>query len=237
MMQLSQIYLSDEDSELPPFLRHCQESAQQAIAHTRYVLYDHATLRSFISQHYDGDVVAAYDKLAPYAYRSDLGRYCLLHTLGGWYIDVAIRPLLRFGVPEMTEVFAFRESNRLAGSSWGVSNGALYSKPGHAIFATAISLIVENCRNENYGFNSLCPSGPNLLGRAFALNNSVENIIFGDVMLLTPGYKKVNKSMVLPTGDIFAFFKPSAGGDLKSLGATGVNNYNELYNSRLVYKK
>ena len=28
-------------------------------------------------------------------YRSDLARYCLLYELGGWYLDIALKPLIR----------------------------------------------------------------------------------------------------------------------------------------------
>ena len=41
----------------------------------------------------------------------------------------------------------------------------------------------------------------------------------------------------LPDGTIFALKKPSSGGDLSALGATGVNNYNELWYTKNLYAK
>jgi hypothetical protein len=40
---------------------------------------------------------------------------------------------------------------------------------------------------------------------------------------------------VLPDGTIFAFHKPAGSGDLTTLGATGTNNYVELWQQRRVY--
>ncbi|QWD04656.1 hypothetical protein G6720_04145 [Polynucleobacter paneuropaeus] len=236
-MNFSQIYISDQDSDLPPYLKGCQDVAKNLISHNSYQLYDNESLKAFIVKHFDAEVADAFDMLNPYSYKSDLGRFCLLFVLGGWYLDIAIKPLLKIEVPSNVDLLAFREINRVAGASWGMCTGALYSRPNNPIFLMAIKMIVENCKNEYYGFNAICPTGPNLLGRAFAILDSVRNMMLGDVVFLTPGYQNPNKSMVLPSGDIFAHFKPSGGGDLVSLGSKGVNNYNDFYSSRTVYKK
>ena len=166
-----------------------------------------------------------------------MGRFCLLYELGGWYLDIALKPLSPINIPLSIDFFVFREAYRLVGTSWGVSTGVIYSKPKNPIFLTAIKSIVENCRNDYYGVNALSPTGPNLFGRAIAIHDGIENMAFGDVVYLTMGYENSNKAMVFPNGDIFGFFKPSSGGDLKKLGSKGVNNYNDFYNSKDIYKK
>jgi len=234
-MQLSQIYISDNGGELSNYLQQCQKITRQLIPHSQYQLFNNELLREFIDKNFDKDVLESYDKLKPYSYRSDLGRFCLMYILGGWYLDIAIKPLIQINLPENVNIMVFRELLRMAGGSWGVYTGALYAKPNNLIFLTAIHLIIENCKKNYYGFNALCPTGPNLLGRAFALNDTVEGILFGDVLSLTPGYQIPNKSMVLPNGEIFAFFKAAGGGDLTRLGAKGVNNYNDFYNNKDIY--
>ena len=72
-------------------------------------------------------------------------------------------------------------------------------------------------------------------GKAIASIGIDQNVIIGDFMELTPSYNKKNKAMVLPDGSIFAFNKDAPGGDLKSLGCQGTNNYNELWKSQRIY--
>ena len=38
----------------------------------------------FLADHYEPNVLEAYRKLIPYAYRADLARYCIVNKLGGW---------------------------------------------------------------------------------------------------------------------------------------------------------
>ncbi len=36
-------------------------------------------------------MLQAFDRMKPYAYRADLGRYALLLQQGGWYFDIGTR--------------------------------------------------------------------------------------------------------------------------------------------------
>jgi mannosyltransferase OCH1-like enzyme len=89
-MNVSQIFLSDGDTQLSPFLKHATGTVKAAFPEASYTLYDKKSLRQFIVDNYEEEVVWAYDKLQPYAYKADLGRYCLLNKLGGWYMDVGV---------------------------------------------------------------------------------------------------------------------------------------------------
>jgi mannosyltransferase OCH1-like enzyme len=71
-LNVFQIYLSDVD-EIPPGVRACMQSVRAATPGYQYRLYDLASLRSFIQEHFPPDVLHAYDALRPYAYRADLG--------------------------------------------------------------------------------------------------------------------------------------------------------------------
>ena len=90
-------------------------------------------------------------------------------------------------------------------------------------------------KNNYYGLTPLCPTGPSLWGKAIASIGIDQNVIIGDFMELTPIHNTKNKAMVLPDGSIFAFNKDAPGGDLKSLGCQGTNNYNELWKSKRIY--
>ena len=234
-MNVSQIFLSDSDAELSPFLKHATGTVQGAFPNADYQLYNKETLRNFISENYGESVVSAYDCLKPYSYKADLGRFCLLNKLGGWYLDIGVRMVNPVEVGERIDFLAFRDIQRFSFTSWACATTVLYSKPDNTALQFAIEMIVNNCKNKYYGITPLCPTGPSLLGAALAANGGETNFVYGDYLELTPTHEQKNRAFVLPDGTIMAWSKPSGGGDLTGVGAKGVNNYNELWHARSVY--
>ena len=236
-MPVSQIFLSDaEDQELSPFLRHATSTVQGAFPNEEHTIYNKESLRQFIADNYDLDILWAYDSLRPYSYKADLGRFCLLNKLGGWYFDIAVRAAHQpVTVGSRVEFLAFRDIQRFSYTSWACATTVLYSKPDNTALVTAIEMIVNNCHEQYYGITPLCPTGPTLLGAALAANGGNVNHIFGDYLELTPTYEQKNRAFVLSDGTIMAWSKPSGGGDLTGVGAKGVNNYNELWHAKSVY--
>jgi mannosyltransferase OCH1-like enzyme len=234
-MEISQIFLSDTDQELSPFLRHAVSTVKSAFPNDNHTIYDKNSLRQFISDNYDADVLGAYDTLRPYSYKADLGRFCLLNKLGGWYFDIAVRVMNPVEVGDRIEWLAFRDIQRFSYTSWACATTVLYSKPDNIALTTAIEMIVNNCQEKYYGITPLCPTGPTLLGAALAANGGNANFVYGDYLELTPTHEQKNRAFVLPDGTIMAWSKPSGGGDLTGVGAKGVNNYNELWAARQVY--
>jgi mannosyltransferase OCH1-like enzyme len=235
-MQVSQIYLSDTDAALPPYIGSCVQAVRGFFPEFDHVLYNIRSAREFLNKEFGKEVLAAFDKLKPYAYKADLLRYCLLHQVGGWYFDVACRPLTPISVADAIETIAFRDMPIFHGTGWSCVNAVIYSRPKSAVFSRALELVLKNCNTNYYGINAICPTGPAVLGRAFALEGESESRVFGEYMFLTPMHQNRNAAFVLPDGVIFAMGKPADGGDLTSLGASGVNNYNDFYNSRSVYR-
>lgn len=236
-MNVSQIFLSDSDAELSPFLKHATGTVQGAFPNADYQLYNKETLRNFISENYGESVVSAYDCLKPYSYKADLGRFCLLNKLGGWYLDIGVRMVNPVEVGERIDFLAFRDIQRFSFTSWACATTVLYSKPDNTALQFAIEMIVNNCKNKYYGITPLCPTGPSLLGAALAANGGETNFVYGDYLELTPTHEQKNRAFVLPDGTIMAWSKPSGVGDLTGIGAKGVNNYNELWAAKQVYAK
>ena len=235
-MQVSQIFLSDDkDQKLSPFLRHATGTVQGAFPDQKYTIYSKESLRQFIADNYDLDVLWAYDSLRPYAYKADLGRFCLLNKLGGWYFDIAVRAAHQpVTVGSRVEFLAFRDIQRFSFTSWACSIGILYSQPNNPALQFAIEMIVKNCHEQYYGITPLCPTGPTLLGAALAANGGNANHVFGDYLELTPTHQNKNRAFILPDGTIMGWGKPSDGGDLTGLGAEGTNNYNQIWAERKV---
>jgi mannosyltransferase OCH1-like enzyme len=234
-MEISQIFLSDTDQELSPFLRHAVSTVKSTFPNDNHTVYNKNSLRQFIADNYDADVLGAYDALRPYSYKADLGRFCLLNKLGGWYFDIPVRVMNPVEVGDRIEWLAFRDIQRFSYTSWACATTVLYSKPNNSALTTAIEMIVNNCQEKYYGITPLCPTGPTLLGAALAANGGNANFVYGDYLELTPTYEQKNRAFVLPDGTIMAWSKPSGGGDLTGVGAKGVNNYNELWAERKVY--
>jgi len=235
-MQISQIFLSTDPTEqLSPFLKHATSTIDACFPEAEHVIYNSDSLRAFIADNYEEEVLWAYDCLAPFSYKADLGRFCLLNKLGGWYFDIGVRAFNAVDLSDRIEFLAFRDIQRFSFTSWACATTVLYSKPNNAALKDAIEMIVANCIEQYYGITPLCPTGPTLLGKALALNGSQENFIYGDYLELTPTYGQKNRAFVLPDGTIMAWSKPAGGGDLTGLGAKGVNNYNELWAARKVY--
>ncbi len=233
---ISQIYLTDAaDKTLPAFLAAAVTSVKSNFPGSRHTLYLNHELRRFIVDHFEAPVVQAYDSLVPYSYRADLGRYCLLFVKGGWYFDIAVQVITGIPVDDGVEFLAFRDRQLHSGTSWACSNAVLYSRPGNPVLKSAIDRVVRNCQEQYYGITPLCPTGPTVLGEALAENRANSRHVLGDSLELTPTRPKRNLAFVLPDGTLMAWGKPAEGGDLASLGAKGVHNYNDFWHARKVY--
>lgn len=235
-MNVSQIFLSDGKQQLSPFLEYASQTVRNAFSEADYTLYNNETLRQFIADNYNKDVLWAYDSLRPYSYKADLGRFCLLNKLGGWYLDIAVRMVNPVEVGDRIKFLAFRDIQRFSFTSWACATTILYSQPDNSALQFAIDMIVDNCREKYYGITPLCPTGPTLLGAALAANGGQTDFVYGDYLELTPTHEQKNRAFILPDGTIMAWSKPSGGGDLTGVGAKGVNNYNELWQARRVYE-
>ena len=241
MDPIVQIFISDHGGEPPELLRPAIHSVQQCFSAYRYTRYSGESLRSFIEQHFDREVLAAYDKLKPYAYKADLGRYCLLYEQGGWYADISI--LMRQAVGPMAAnvdlVYFFDLGDGVVPgrSLFDVSNSLIYAKPRLALMARAIEQVVRHCRDEFYGTSIYCPTGPTVLGAAIAAEPASPRLVSGHLMALTPNHPRRNLSYVLPDGQILALFKKGwmPPGEVLFGRREGTNNYADLWAQRQVY--
>lgn len=236
-----QIFISDQNTDPPELLRGAIDSVQQCFSAYRYMRHNGESLRAFIEQHFDRDVLAAYDKLRPYAYKADLGRYCLLYQYGGWYADISIlmrQPVGPVG-PDVDLVYFFDLGDGVVPgrSLFDVSNSLLYARPRQAVLERAINSVVRHCREEYYGTSIYCPTGPAVLGAAIASEPRSARHVSGHLMALTPNHPRRNLSFVLPDGQILALFKKGwmQPGDVLFGKREGTNNYADLWVQRQVY--
>jgi hypothetical protein len=234
---VSQIFLSDQPvALLSPALELASDSVRAGFPAAHYRRYDEAAVQGFLRAHFDPDVRAAYDRLEPYAYKADLARYCILYVHGGWYFDLGVRLLTRPQLAPDTELLAFRDVQRNSGTSWACAIGFIHARPRHPVLRLAIERVVRNVATSYYGITPLCPTGPTVFGHALADAGADSRSVLGDLMPLTPFHPERNLAYVMPDGEIVAFGKRAPGGNLAALGASGVNNYNDLWRRRCVYR-
>ena len=236
-----QIFIADGHGDPPELLAPAIASVQQCFGTYRYTRHNGESLRAFLEQAFDAEVVAAYDKLRPYAYKADLGRYCLLYQHGGWYADISIlmrQPVGAIGADvELVYFFDVGDGVVPGRRLFDVSNALLYAQPRHAVLEQAIEAVLRHCRDEYYGSSIYCPTGPTVLGSASAGQPRSPRHVSGHLMPLTPFHPRRNLSFVLPDGQILALFKKGwmPPGEVLFGRREGTNNYADLWAQRQVY--
>jgi mannosyltransferase OCH1-like enzyme len=196
---------------------------------SQYRFWTTTKIRDFLFEEYPSTVLNAYDLLKPFAYKSDLARYCILNKMGGTYADLSITKIKSFDHYEQNMVI-FRDGNS-ARTSWKIQNGFFYSEPNNPILEECITQIIGNVENRFLGFDPHFPTGPSVLGRAVALHGLDIKLMVGQYHWLR--YR--SNKYTLPNGDVVARGKRGGayrGGDSRVFGG---NNYNEMWRSGDVY--
>lgn len=133
----------------------------------------------FVKEHCGADAAAAYQCLAPPAYRADLFRFCALYSEGGLYMDSDIVPLVP--LEELYDPCAVAT----VGHDWPQGKPQkqmkiLAGQPGAPIFRCMIQKIIGNVRQRYYPSNPLALTGPMALHECYAENYQEVSITYHD---------------------------------------------------------
>ena len=162
------IYQTWFTKDLPPKMRERVELIKAQNPRFTHHLYDDNDCREFIQTHFKPDVLNAYNRLIPGAYKADLWRLCVLFINGGIYMDIKFCCVNGFRLIELTEREHFvkdRPHN-------SIYNALMVCKKGNIFLYHSIRRIVENVKNNYYGETPLSPTGPKMLG-AVMINNKL----------------------------------------------------------------
>lgn len=131
--------------------------------------YSDKDSRDFIKNNFDNEILTAYDKLIPGAYKADLFRYCILYINGGIYSDLTQRftmPFKNFIDLENDNLYLVKDIDHYKvngdGYSKGIQISFIATRPGNEIFLKAMNQIITNVNKKFYGDNPLHPTGPSL---------------------------------------------------------------------------
>lgn len=186
--------------------------------------------RTLIGDVYGREVLAAFDRLRPYAYKADLARYCIVQYLGGLYVDLSVNDFRGFEVDDFDFV-GFRDLNS-SNTSWKVGNHMFYSRAASPILDACIAECVENVQRRFYGKDPHYPTGPSVLGRALANFSFDATVLLGDFLWLSGRRAKYT----LPGQPGFLARGKVCGRNLGGVsGVLGGNDYNAMWRERTVY--
>lgn len=158
------IYQTWHSKNLPPIMAKNVEFIKRSNPSFNHMLFDDDDCREFINENFNVDVLNAFDRLIPGAYKADLWRYCVLYINGGIYLDIKYIPINGFKFISLTE----KEHWVLDIDNNGIYNALIVAKPGNDILLQAINTIVANVKNRYYGNSCLEPTGPLLLAKLFS---------------------------------------------------------------------
>jgi hypothetical protein len=136
--------------------------------YTIYFFDDLARIQ-FIQQYFAKNVLNAYLKLIPGAFKADLFRYCFLFHHGGVYIDInkkLVNPLREIIYPQATMGLVLN-SNHDLGETPKIINGFIYIVPQHKLMKKCIDQCVANIESNYYGDSFLSVTGPYMFGGIF----------------------------------------------------------------------
>jgi len=207
-----------------------------------YKMWNGDELKEFLKREFDREVVWAFDTLAPYSYKCDLARFCLLFAFGGIYSDLGVRLVDHWKIPKFYGFAAFRDVAFITRNWATMQTGLIWSKPRRPELQRSIEFIVENCRAKYYGDSPLHPTGPVLFGRAIIASmaakgwsTEADDQWIGECRCITPDHGMLNIAYVSREKTLVALRTKLVSGDLSHLGIKGGNNYNDLWRASTVY--
>lgn len=167
------IYQTWATKDLPPKMKERVELLKSQNPKFEHHLFDDNDCRNFIRTYFRPDVLDAYDKLIPGAYKADLWRCCVLFINGGIYVDIKLACSNQFKLIELTEKEHFVKDRPLPLS---IYNALMVCKARNSFLYKCIREIVNNVNNKYYGFSPLDITGPVLLGNIILSNKINLNI-------------------------------------------------------------
>lgn len=161
---LFQIWISDHNRSPSALVKEKISSLRAMYPECDYKMYNNSDLLEFLKNNFSSDVLEAYHTVKPYAFKADLGRYCLLYMYGGYYFDAAICPEFRYQHDDYAYILQ-GESHTIDGKlCHALDNGIMYFRePFDPFLKSAIEKSVDNILSHCYGRNPLDITGPTML--------------------------------------------------------------------------
>ena len=212
--------------DLPLKMKERVEELKATNPKFEHCLFDNNDCREFIKQHFDSDVLNAYDNLIPGAYKADLWRYCVLYINGGIYMDIKLKCINGFKLIELTENNHYVKDRN---PPLTIYNALIVCQKGSPLLWKAIYRVVFNVQNNIYGSDPLAPTGPLMLGKIILKNKLKPHIdlyhfsgggyiIFKNRFIISTEYPEYNTERT------------------QTYNSSNTKRYDILWNERKIYK-
>jgi mannosyltransferase OCH1-like enzyme len=124
-----------------------------------YTVFNPGMARAFLIEHFDEDVIHAFDSLVPIAFKSDLFRYCVLYIHGGIYLDMKFESMDGFTFNDYLD----KEYYVLDIDGDSIYNAFFICEPKSIIMFKSIFQILKHVKNREYTDSDLAVTGPGML--------------------------------------------------------------------------
>lgn len=162
------IFTTWHTKNLPPKMQENVDKLRNSHPDFECTVYDDDDCYNFIKEHFSNTIANTYNKIIPCAYKADLWRYCVLYINGGIYFDIKFGCVDNFNFSMLLDKEYFVRDIYLDNvKKQYVYNGLIVCKPRNQKLLKCINQIVKNVKNNYYGDNALCPTGPGLLNDCF----------------------------------------------------------------------
>lgn len=214
---IHQIYITDSPS---PVANAKIEAVKAKYEHT---LWDNGSIKQLLTDHFEPDVLWAYDELLPYSFKADLAKFAVIYIHGGWYMDASFSVLPDIDKYNDENGVFFKDT-----VEGYVACGMFYAPPGNQNLKKAIDIVVSNCKSQHYGVHPVDCTGPGVLGKAFDYDTKDCK---GALMIINDTFCFVYGDTLIARGK-----KNGQHGSMAYLGDLSGGNYRQMWNDRKVYK-
>ena len=213
---IHQVYITNTPSPI------ALKKIEKIKAQYEHRLWEDADIRQLLTDHFEPDVLWAYDELVPYSFKADLAKFAVIYVHGGWYVDVSFSLL--------PDIYKYNNDNGVFFKDTmerKIACGMFYSAAGNKVFKDAIDEIVNNCKSRYYGYHPVDCTGPGLLGKVFDYTDKS----MGDLLMINNTFCFVIDDTLIARGK-----KDGQHGSMAYLGDNSGGNYYYLWNAKQVYK-
>jgi mannosyltransferase OCH1-like enzyme len=150
--------------DLPPGLQFASYTLNMFYPLFNKILYTDKECIELLNNNFDENVLIAFNRLRPGAYKADLFRYCALYVHGGIYADIKL--VQKYSILNLitssTDLILTEDRIPL-----DIYNGFIGSAKGHPFMKYVIDKCIDNISNNYYGETDLAITGPKMLGEAW----------------------------------------------------------------------
>lgn len=149
-----------------------------------FYYYTNQDCLEFLQEHFDKDVVKAYQMLIPGAAKADLFRYCVLYIKGGVYADIAMEPYVPLSdiIDELDDLVLVLDTMAILKDRQNLYNAFMATTSHNPLFKEAIKLVTYKILNQST-MSIFDLTGPALLAEVYEKGCDIHRLKWSEHLL------------------------------------------------------